>query len=289
MAPQTLRSRWRKRAAFTPPRASRRRSLSPMEPAISTPGKAAGKSSRSKRSRTGPRLPTLLGSYPRAAVPGSGAEQYRGAEDMPVGGLNENRDALAGSGRLKRECRLAAAPLAERREAFGAVCVIERAARIFAGADLRPALLRKADEPDLAAAVTGGGRSGADRHCIPVRGEGHQRDRRGDRLPQCREHRLALRADHLARAVDHKLRRVDRGAEEACIAAWALGRLRCRERVLPAELVPVIDVEAERDDIAAPRQLAEQSIGRRAGGAALRGEQFDDGRAISGSGRHRND
>jgi hypothetical protein len=149
--------------------------------------------------------------------------------------------------------------------------------RILAGADLRPALLRKADEQHLAAAVTRGGRSGADHHRMAISGEGDRRDRRGHRLAQCREHRLALRADHLARAVDDKLRRVDRGAEEACIAALALGRLRCRERVFPAKLVPVIDVEAERDDIAAPRQLAEQSIGRRAGGAALGGEQLDDG------------
>src|ERR1051325_2939147 len=174
MAPQTLRSRSRKRAAFTPPRASRRRSLSPTAPGISTPGKAVGKSSRSMPSLAGPRLPTLLGSYRRGSVPGLGAEQYRGAEDMPVGGLHENRDALARSGRIEREYRLAAAPLAERGHAVDAGGVDESAARILAGADLRPALLRKAAEPDLAGAVTSGGRSGADRHCIPVRGEGHQ-------------------------------------------------------------------------------------------------------------------
>src|ERR1051325_10969794 len=134
MAPQTLRSRARKRAPFPPPRASRRRSLSRPAPGISTPGKAVGKSSRSMPSLAGPRLPTLLGSYRRGSVPGLGAEQYR----------------------------LAAAPLAERGHAFDAVGVVERAARILAGADLRPALLRKADEPDLAGAVTSGGRSGAD-------------------------------------------------------------------------------------------------------------------------------
>src|SRR5205085_74334 len=175
------------------------------------PGKAAARGSPSKRSPAGPPLPSLLGSYRRIAVRGLGAEQYRGAQDMPVGGLHENRDALAGSGRIERECRLAAAPLAERRQAFDPVCIVERAARILTGTDLRPALLR--------------------------------------------------------------------------IAALTLGRLRCRERVLPAELVPVIDVEAERDDIAAPRQLAEQRIGRRAGGTALRGEELDDRRAGFGRGR----
>src|ERR1051326_1385061 len=113
MAPQTLRSRSRKRAAFTPPRASRRRSLSRPAPGISPPGRAVGKSSRSMPSLAGPRL---LNPAASVALPGLGAEQYRGAEDMPVGGLHENRDALAGSRRLKRECRPAAAPLAERRE-----------------------------------------------------------------------------------------------------------------------------------------------------------------------------
>jgi len=68
-------------------------------------------------------------------------------------------------------------------------------------------------------------------------------------------------------------------AEQAGVGALAVGRLRRGERVLPAEAVPVIDVEAERDDVASARQFAEQRIGRRAGGASLRGEQFDDGRA----------
>src|SRR5437763_16285498 len=121
-------------------------------------GKAAGRGSRGKRSPAGPRLPSLLGSYRRVVVRGLGAEQYRGAQDMPVGRLHENRDALAGSGRLERECRLAAVPLAERRQAFDTVCIVEHAARILTGADLRPALLRKAAEPDLP--VTCRGRSG---------------------------------------------------------------------------------------------------------------------------------
>src|SRR5947207_7904062 len=281
------RSRSPRRTASTMPRTSRRRSLSPTAPGISMPGKAAARGSPWKRSPAGRRPPSLLGSYRRVAVPGLGAEQYRGAQDMPVGRLHENRDALAGSGWIERECRLAAVPLAERRQAFDTVCIVERAARILTGTDLRPALLRKADEPNLA--VTGSGRSGADRYRAAVGGEGDRRDRgRRRRLAQCRQHRLALRADHLARAIDDELRRVGGCAEEARIAALTLGRLRCRERALPAELVPVIDVEAERDDIAAPRQLAEQRIGRRAGGAALRSEELDDRRPGFRRGRRGN-
>src|SRR5438067_13279291 len=228
------------------------------------PGKAAARGSPWKRSPAGPRLPSLLGSYRRVAVRSLGAEQYRGAEDMPVGRLHENREALAGSGRIERECRFGSAPLPERRQAFDTICIVERAARILTGTDLRPTLLRKADEPNLA--VTGSGRSGADRYRAAVGGEGDRRDRGRRRLAQCRQHRLALRADHLARSVDDQLRRVGGCAEEARIAALTLGRLRCRERVLPAELVPVIDVEAERDDIsrAAPaRRAAHRPAGRR--------------------------
>src|SRR5204862_439295 len=83
-----------------------------------------------------------------------------------------------------------------------------------------------ADEPNLA--VTGSGRSGADRYRAAVGGEGDRRDRGRRRLAQCRQHRLALRADHLARSVDDELRRVGGCAEEARIAALTLGRLRGR-------------------------------------------------------------
>src|SRR2546423_10403714 len=102
------------------------------------PGKAVARGSPWKRSPAGRRLPSLLGRYRRVAVRGLGAEQYRGAQDMPVGCLHENRDALAGSRRIERECRLAAVPLAERHQAFDTVCIVERAARILTGADLRP-------------------------------------------------------------------------------------------------------------------------------------------------------
>src|SRR5205085_5982446 len=117
------------------------------------PGKAAASGSPWKRSPAGPRLPSLLGSYRRVAVRGLGAEQYRSAQDMPVGGLHENRDALAGSGRIERECRLAAAPLAERRQAFDTVCIVERAARILTGTDLRPARRTSQTWPSPAAAA----------------------------------------------------------------------------------------------------------------------------------------
>ena len=64
--------------------------------------------------------------------------------------------------------------------------------------------------------------------------------------------------------------------------ALALGRLRRRERVLPAEIIPIVDVKAERDYVISARDFAEQRVGRRAGGAALRGEELDDdGRGLA--------
>ena len=95
-----------------------------------------------------------------------------------------------------------------------------------------------------------------------------------------------MRADHLAGALDDDLRGVDLAvAEPSGIGFLPVGRSRVRQRVLPAEIIPVADVKAERDHVAAPRQFAQQPVGRRAGRAALRGEQLDDDRAAVGASR----
>ena len=77
-------------------------------------------------------------------------------------------------------------------------------------------------------------------------------------------------------AVDHHLRRVDVALlEGAGVDALPLGALLAGEAVLPADVVPVIDVEGQGDDVRPRCQLAEIQIGRRAGAAALRGEELD--------------
>src|SRR3546814_15477317 len=83
-------------------------------------------------------------------------------------------------------------------------------------------------------------------------------------------------ADDVAAAVDHHLRRVDVAqAELGNIVALALGVLCGGEGILPADVVPVVDVERQRQHARLVGQLSEQRIGRRTGAAALRGEQLD--------------
>jgi hypothetical protein len=66
-------------------------------------------------------------------------------------------------------------------------------------------------------------------------------------------------------AVHNGLRRID-GAVAARdrIGALALAVTVQRQSVLPTEIIPVIDRQAERDDGGIVRQIAEQLVGRRA-------------------------
>src|SRR3546814_9528433 len=81
-------------------------------------------------------------------------------------------------------------------------------------------------------------------------------------------------ADDVAAAVDHHLRRVDVAqAELGNIVALALGVLCGGEGILPADVVPVVDVERQRQHARLVGQLSEQRIGRRTGAAALRSEE----------------
>ena len=64
------------------------------------------------------------------------------------------------------------------------------------------------------------------------------------------------------------------------LAVLAPGRLGAGERVFPAEPVPVIDMEGQRQHFRSARQPGEQRIGRRTGRTALGGEQLDHDRAF---------
>jgi hypothetical protein len=88
-----------------------------------------------------------------------------------------------------------------------------------------------------------------------------------------------VRAHDIGAPVDHHLRRVDGAqAQRARIAALAPGEVGAGEGVLPADVVPVVDMEGKGDHVPALRQLAKERVGRRAGAAALRGEQLDHDR-----------
>ena len=121
----------------------------------------------------------------------------------------------------------------------------------------------------------------------PKRAVGHPVERR--RRADCRlaagvgQHALDLAAAGarpVHAAVDHHLGRVDVAlGERAGVGALPLGGFPGREAVLPADVVPVVDVERQRHDVGPLRELAELGIGRGAGAAALRGEQLDGPRA----------
>src|SRR3546814_6511791 len=73
----------------------------------------------------------------------------------------------------------------------------------------------------------------------------------------------AVAADGVVAAVDHHLRRVDVAQAKAVdIVALAFGVLRLGKGILPADVVPVIDVERQRQDTRFAGQLDEQRIGR---------------------------
>ena len=82
-------------------------------------------------------------------------------------------------------------------------------------------------------------------------------------------------------ALHHHLRREDRpAARRLGIGALPRGVPRPAEGVLPAEIVPVVDVQRQRDHPVEPGELGQQRIRRRAGRAALAGEEFEHHRSL---------
>jgi hypothetical protein len=76
-------------------------------------------------------------------------------------------------------------------------------------------------------------------------------------------------------AVDYYLGGVDLPVA-ANLGVGALARRvgRAGERILPAEIIPIVDGHAHRHDAGILDQFAEQLVGRRARRAALAGEQL---------------
>ncbi|SJM31558.1 hypothetical protein BQ8482_20173 [Mesorhizobium delmotii] len=85
----------------------------------------------------------------------------------------------------------------------------------------------------------------------------------------------------MAAAIDDGLRRIDRAAAEgAHILILPLGVLLAAQRVLPTEIIPVVDMIGERDDVLLGGKLGEEFIGRQAGTATLAGEELDDAQGL---------
>jgi len=97
--------------------------------------------------------------------------------------------------------------------------------------------------------------------------------------------RSPVAAKDVHAAVDDDLRRINL-AVAAHVGIGALPRRmrRIGERILPAEIIPVIDRQAERDDAGFDRKLAQQLVRRGTGRAALAGEQFQKRMGFAGAG-----
>jgi hypothetical protein len=92
-----------------------------------------------------------------------------------------------------------------------------------------------------------------------------------------------IAAEHMRDAVDHDLRRIDLPvAAHMGIGALARRMRRIGERVLPAEIIPIVDRHAERDERRIGGEFADKLIGGGTGRAALAGEEFDEGARLAG-------
>src|SRR5579864_8961238 len=93
-------------------------------------------------------------------------------------------------------------------------------------------------------------------------------NRRGCKVdPHALQQRIdtaTIRADSLGPPVNHELRRVDLASENFRIAPLPLGRGARGKRILPAESVPIIDMEREREDVRSLGELPEDRVRRRA-------------------------
>ena len=101
------------------------------------------------------------------------------------------------------------------------------------------------------------------------------------------QHQGAAGADQIDLPVDHQLRRIDRPELHGMtIAPLPVAHFLGRKRILPADIVPVVDMVGERQYVRFFRQLAQQFIRRRTGGAALAREEFKNDRTGPAACRH---
>src|SRR5215472_2339838 len=108
------------------------------------------------------------------------------------------------------------------------------------------------DEPKPSFALPG---TNPDRKCVILDGKRHL-----DWHPRRSSHDsvdcLAIGSHRLTAPVDDHLRRVDAlEAEYSGVPFLTGGCCRARERITPAEAVPIIDVESERQHVWPPRQF----------------------------------
>ncbi len=170
-------------------------------------------------------------------------------------------------------------PGAERHHGSDDVALLQRAARILASRDGGGVARVEADEHQLAAArPAAGDEAHAARHA--QQRHRHRRTRARRRRDRGSDRR-AVAADHVGRAIDDQLWRIDRVEMQAGgVAALTLGRRRQGEPIRPAQRVPVGDMKRQREHARRPPgEFGEQRLRRRTRRAPLRGEQFRHHRA----------
>ena len=90
-----------------------------------------------------------------------------------------------------------------------------------------------------------------------------------------------FRADDIGLPLHDQLRRINAAPPaDSGIAALTLGMGRIAKGILPADVIPVIHMQRERDDILPFSQFGEHCIGIGARGTALRGKEFDHHRLL---------
>src|SRR5438105_3038430 len=96
--------------------------------------------------------------------------------------------------------------------------------------------------------------------------------------------RAMIAAERVGRAIHDDLRRINLTiAAHTRIGALARRMRGIGERVSPAEIIPVIDRNAQCDERRVVGQLTYQSVGRWAGRTALTGEQFENRARLGGA------
>ncbi len=104
------------------------------------------------------------------------------------------------------------------------------------------------------------------------------------------EHPRFVAAHHVGEPVDDGLRGVDLSVTARVgIGLLPGGEVRRGERVLPADVVPVVHGQGERDDAGTMGETRQHRVRWRAGRATLAREEFDHARRFAGDGGARDE
>jgi hypothetical protein len=91
-----------------------------------------------------------------------------------------------------------------------------------------------------------------------------------------------LRAYESHGAIDYHLGRIDPAVQYLGIPLLAFGKLGTAERILPTQVIPIVDMEGKREDAIAGalrfvREAGQQGVGGGTAGTAFGGEKLDQG------------